>query len=201
MPHHIRPEIQNYLQLLSYTKTLEKGTMIYFSQGRRTLGGRIFVSHEEDIEALLEYCSTSLFMVLAKLLADSKQRIYAAINIFENLHIRIESISTGKCLYDSLELGTPSHNKTLCIGSTEKSFISFCLAHSALWKKYFDRMPLQPDTMYRKYLHLGIKPASFKDYVEKEGSMLWHAFHSDLLPRPINEEVYYEDFPEDTIPF
>ena len=188
------------LQITS-NETFSTGTILYLHQNGKTLGSRILGCYTEDVNALVANSDTMLFVVIARMLAELSQPAYDRINIYENLHIRIESISNGSCVYDSADLHIPNYNRTLSLGNGEKSFTSFTLTHSALWNKFHHELPYRLDYMYRKYLHIGTKPKTFADYIDHEGSLLWHALYSDTLPRSINTDAYYQEITEDSIPF
>lgn len=190
----------NHLHIPS-NETLSTGTILYLHQNGKTLGSRILGCYTEDINALVANSDTMLFVVLARMMAELSPKAYDRINVYENLHIRIESISSGSCVYDSADLQIPNYNRTLSLGTGEKSFTSFTLTHSALWNKFHHELPYRPDYMYRRYLHMGTKPTAFAHYIDHEGSLLWHALYSDTLPRTINTDAYYQEITEDTIPF
>jgi len=79
----------------------------------------------------------------------------------------------------------------LSVGNSERSFISFAIVHAELIYNHLDRNEFDPEFMYRRYLHLGRKPFSFRNYIIREGSLLWHAVFSKSLPQPVNNSIFY----------
>jgi hypothetical protein len=192
MPYNLYLSLPICPTISAPSQRVDRGAMIYLYQNNTTLGSRLLAPYIEEIERLLDNIDNTLFVAIARLLFRLSTDTYHQLDAHNNLHIRIETISCGTCIYDSSVLGIPSKNKTLSLGSTEKSFTSFILTHSALWKKYVYEFDYPPDYMYRKYLHLGSKAVNFDAYVEYPGSLLWHALYSDSLPQTLDSNVYHD---------
>lgn len=201
MPYNLYLALTKPSYISAEYSHLDKGSLIYLHQNNKTIGSRILAPYIEDDNTLLANIENILFVATARLLAQLSGRLNEQLDLHQNLHIRIESISKGACLYDSSDLGIPSNNKTLCCGTTEKSFISFILTHCALWKKFKNNIHYDQDYMFRKYLHLGGKVSSFDALIDYPGSILWHALHGDNLPMIIDSAVYYQEELNPDIPF
>lgn len=182
MPYNLSLSLSKTILPSMQQDLIHQGTVLYLNQNDRTIGSRILTAYLEDECVLLERIENILFVTIARMFAQFSRVQYEQVNVAENLHIRVESISNGKCIYDSCFLRISSWNKTLSCGTSEKSFISFVLTHCALWKKHFQKLNYDPNYMYRKYLHLGEKAPSFIAIIEHPGSILWHAIYSDVLP-------------------
>lgn len=172
-------------------KTISSGIVLYLYQGRVTHHSNTLITHCEDLEELRFKMSELLFTNIAKSLYNESSELFYRIKTNENLHIRLEKLSNGECLYDSLYLNIPGNNKVLSVGNSERSFISFAIVHAELIYNHLDRNEFDPEFMYRRYLHLGRKPFSFRNYIIREGSLLWHAVFSKFLPQPINNSIFY----------
>jgi len=201
MPYNLSLSLSKSLSVSTTHPRIDQGALLYLHQNEQTIGGRILTAYLEEVDQLLECIENTLFVAIARLLTLKNNEAYHQLDVAKNLHIRIESISKGECLYDSLVLGIPSQNKTLSIGTSEKSFTSFILTHCALWKKYVYDYNFQTDYMYRKFLHLGKKAPQFEAYIEQRGSMLWHALYSDSLPQSLIIDTYHPVNIEGGIPF
>ena len=170
-------------------RTISSGIVMYLYQGRVTHNSNTLIAHCEDLEELRFKMSELLFTNIAKSLYNKSSELFYRINTNENLHIR-HRLSNGECLYDSLYLNIPGNNKVLSVGNSERSFISVAIVHAELIYNHLDRNEFDPEFMYRRYLHLGRKPCTQKLYI-KEGSLLWHAIYSKLLPQPVSNSIFY----------
>lgn len=182
MPYNLSLSLSTSSTPLVLHHRIDNGSVVYLYQNDITIGSRVLAAYIEDVPTLLESIENILFVTTARLLSKASRCIYEQLDLHQNLHIRVESISNGECLYDSSYLGITASNKALCCGTTEKSFISFVLTHCALWKKFIYNVDYDSEYMYRKYLHLGIKPTTFDAIIDHQGSMLWHALYGDVLP-------------------
>ena len=101
----------------------------------------------------------------------------------------LETISGDECIYDSSKCGIPEENKIFAIGNTEKSLISFAVTHNELFTASVLGDEFENDFMYRRYLHMGEKPNCLNDYIEFEGSTMWHAINTKMLPQPLSKTM------------
>lgn len=201
MPYNLSLSLSRSSTLSVQHNRVNNGLVVYLYQNDITIGSRVLAAYTEDVPTLLESIENILFVTTARLLSKASRCIYEQLDLHQNLHIRVESISNGDCLYDSSYLGITACNKALCCGTTEKSFISFVLTHCALWKKFEHNVDYDSEYMYRKYLHLGIKPTTFDAIIDHQGSMLWHALYGDALPGNLGINTYHKiEFSSD-VPF
>ena len=168
---------------------MQYGTIIYFQQDGFNLGSELLISHEEDPNRLQKFLDNFLFVTLCQLLQKNKNFSYTLLDTNENLHIRLETISNDKCIYDSSQSGVPEENKIFAPGNTEKSIISFAITHNDLFTAHVLADELDYDFMYRQYLHIGNKPNCFNDYIEYVGSTMWHAINTKMLPQPLSKTM------------
>ncbi|MDB0057482.1 hypothetical protein N9F09_01125 [Schleiferiaceae bacterium] len=164
-----------------------KGTIVYFHQDGFTLGSELLISHEEDPEKLQKLLENFLFVKLCRLLHKNRNFSYSLLDTNENLHIRLETISNNECIYDSSHCGILAENKVFAVGNTERSLISFAITHNELFTAFILGDEFEKDFMYRRYLHMGDKPNCFNDYIECEGSTMWHAINTKMLPQPLSK--------------
>ena len=137
------------------------------------------------------YLQQQEFNLFSTVLFHHEENIYSFIKINQNLHIRLERISNGQPIYDSLELQIPKSNKIFALGNTEKSLLSFTIVHVQILYASLNDESIDPEFMYRRYLHLGKKPETFIEFISHPGSMLWHALYSDYLPQQISNTLFY----------
>jgi len=165
------------------------GTIIYFHQDGFTLGSELLILYEEDPKKLQKFLENFLFVKHCRLLHKNKNFSYTLIDTNKNLHIRLETISGDECIYDSSKCGIPEENKIFAIGNTEKSLVSFAVTHNELFTASVLGDEFENDFMYRRYLHMGEKPNCLNDYVEFEGSTMWHAINTKMLPQPLSKTM------------
>ena len=170
---------------------VKSGIVLYLQQQEFNLFSTVLFHHEENIDSLQQGISSALFTCLSKLFHEDKNGIYSFIKINQNLHIRLERISNGQPIYDSLELQIPKSNKIFALGNTEKSLLSFTIVHVQILYASLNDESIDPEFMYRRYLHLGKKPETFIEFISHPGSMLWHALYSDYLPQQISNTLFY----------
>lgn len=174
---------------ISIMTKLNKGTIVYFLQDDFTLGSELLIPHEEDPEILHKLLDDFLFVKLCKILHTNRNFSYTLLDTSKNLHIRLETLSNDECIYDSSNSGIPLDNRIFAVGNTEKSLISFAVTHNELFSASVLGDEFEKDFMYRRYLHMGNKPICFNDYIEYEGSTMWHAINTKMLPQPLSKTM------------
>lgn len=168
---------------------VQKGTIIYFHQDGFNLGSALLILHEEDPKKLYAFLDDFLFVRLCQLLHRNTNFSYTLLDTNKNLHIRLETISNDECIYDSSQSSVPEENKIFALGNTEKSIISYAITHNELFTAHVREDELEYDFMYRRYLHIGKKPNCFNDYIEFEGSTIWHAVNTKMLPTSLIKTI------------
>ena len=175
-------------QANSISHNLKSGLLMSCSQHDKTILV-LPLSASTDEVLMPSAIATSVFIQVGVSMRFNIQEFFKNVDVNSNLHVSIERISDGQRMFDTKDIFIPAYNPILAIGVTENSLISYTLLLAHFIEAKSVNGWLDPDFMYRKYLHLGIKPNYFYQYYLSEDSSLWHACNT-LFGRPIKITDY-----------